>query len=72
MRFLERLEAIARPLSELAKRMAEQSNSGDLGTVEMRSIGRRLVSFAGELTTLGVDMALAGDASNDPPDGPSG
>ena len=64
MRFVERLEAIAGPLSELATWMAERSKLGGLGAADMQSVGRRLVSLAGDLTTLGVDMACAGDESD--------
>jgi hypothetical protein len=66
---LERLESITRALNELAELMGEQPSTGGLGAVDVQLVGHRLVSVAGDLTTLGVDMARAGDGSDETSDG---
>ncbi|MDQ3764945.1 MAG: hypothetical protein M3460_26570 [Actinomycetota bacterium] len=51
------LETITHNVSELLRRAAEQHEAKGRDVSELRRVGHRLVSLAGDLTTLGVDTA---------------
>lgn len=50
------LDRISRRIQALRSRLGETSDSPPIST--LREIGHELVSLAGELTTLGVDLAI--------------
>lgn len=49
--------AVNRTLGELLAAVAEGDNAADLMTGHLPVVGRELISLAGELTRLGVDIA---------------
>jgi hypothetical protein len=55
------LETINQSIGELLRRAGERQDTGGLDVSELRIVGHRLVSLAGDLTTLGVDMARWAD-----------
>jgi len=60
------LHAISQHVGELSRRRPlNQDGSGGLSATDLRTVGYRLVSLAGDLTTLGVDAARWADALDD-------
>ncbi len=59
------LETISDHLSELLRGATEQYGAGDLSVQDLRRVGHRLVSLAGDLTTLGVHAARWADDLDD-------
>lgn len=59
------LETVTQNIGELLRRAVEQHDTGGLNVSDLRQAGHRLVSLAGDLTTLGVDMARWADESDD-------
>lgn len=55
------LERVNQNIGEVLRRAAERHDTGGLNISELRRVGHRLVSLAGDLTTLGVDMARCAD-----------
>jgi hypothetical protein len=55
------LETINQHVGELLQRAAEHPDAGGPNARDLRSVGYRLVSLAGDLTTLGVDAARWAD-----------
>jgi hypothetical protein len=55
------LERVHQDIGESLRRAAERQDTRELNGSELRGVGHRLVSLAGELTTLGVDMARWAD-----------
>lgn len=56
-----RLETVSQNVGELLRWTAERQDIGGLNANDLRLAGRQLVSLAGDLTTLGVDMARWAD-----------
>lgn len=57
----QNLETINQYVGQLLQRAAEHQDAGGLSVRDLRSVGHRLVSLAGDLTTLGVDAARWAD-----------
>jgi hypothetical protein len=55
------LETINQHVGQLLQRAAEHQDARELSVKDLRSVGHRLVSLAGDLTTLGVDTARWAD-----------
>ena len=55
------LKTVDQNVDELLRRAAERQDAGGLNVSNLRSVGHRLVSLAGDLTTLGVDAARWAD-----------
>jgi hypothetical protein len=55
------LETINRNVSDLLRRADERRDAGGSSVSNLRKVGHRLVSLAGDLTTLGVDAARWAD-----------
>jgi hypothetical protein len=55
------LERVTLNIGELLRRAAERHDTRGLNVSELRRVGHQLVSLAGDLTTLGVDMARCAD-----------
>lgn len=55
------LDTISDHVSEQLREVSEQPGSGELSLQDLRRLGHRLVSLAGDLTTLGVDTARWAD-----------
>lgn len=55
------LETVHQNIGEVLRRAAERQDTRELNGSEWRGVGHRLVSLAGDLTTLGVDMARWAD-----------
>jgi hypothetical protein len=53
----QNLETINQHVSELLRCTGEHHSAGGVSARDLRSVGYRLVSLAGDLTTLGVDVA---------------
>jgi hypothetical protein len=51
------LETVSQNVGELLRRAVERQDRGGLNPNDLRLAGRQLVSLAGDLTTLGVNMA---------------
>jgi hypothetical protein len=56
-----RLETINRNISDLLRRADERQDAEGSSVSNLRKVGHRLVSLAGDLTTLGVDAARWAD-----------
>lgn len=52
------LETINQHVAELLRRAVEWQDAEGRNVSDLRRVGHRLVSLAGDLTTLGVDAAL--------------
>ncbi|MGH4007737.1 MAG: hypothetical protein ACRDTH_06170 [Pseudonocardiaceae bacterium] len=59
------LETVTHNIGELLRRALERHDTGTLTVSDLRAAGHRLVSLAGDLTTLGVDMAGWADESDE-------
>jgi hypothetical protein len=59
------LETVNQNIGEVLRRAAQRQDAGGLNVSELRGVGHRLVSLAGDLTTLGVDMARWADEMDD-------
>jgi hypothetical protein len=59
------LETINRNVSDLLRRADERRDAEGSGVSNLRKVGHRLVSLAGDLTTLGVDAARWADDLDD-------
>lgn len=55
------LERVNLNIGEVLQRAAERVDTGGPSVSELRRVGHRLVSLAGDLTTLGVSMARCAD-----------
>ena len=55
------LETVNHNVGELLRRAAERQDAKGLNASDLRKVGYRLVSLAGDLTTLGVDTARRAD-----------
>jgi hypothetical protein len=55
------LETVNQHVSGLLRQAVEHHDAGGLSVTDLRSVGYRLVSLAGDLTTLGVDAARWAD-----------
>jgi hypothetical protein len=55
------LERINRNVSDLLRRVDERQDAEGSSVSNLRNVGHRLVSLAGDLTTLGVDAARWAD-----------
>lgn len=69
---LARLNAVGRDLGAISQHVGalsgqplKQDGSGGLSARDLRTVGYRLVSLAGDLTTLGVDAAHWADDLDD-------
>jgi hypothetical protein len=62
------LETVSHNVDELLRRAAEPRTTKDLSVRDLRRVGHRLVSLAGDLTTLGVDAARWADELDDATD----
>lgn len=65
---LARLNAVCRDLEVISQHVGEPlgrplnpDGSGGLSATDLRTVGYRLVSLAGDLTTLGIDTARWAD-----------
>lgn len=59
------LETINRNVSDLLRRADERRDAEGSSVSNLREVGHRLVSLAGDLTTLGVDAARWADDLDD-------
>jgi hypothetical protein len=59
------LETINQHVSDLLRRVSELHDADRPTVSDLRSVGYRLVSLAGDLTTLGVDAARWADDLNE-------
>jgi hypothetical protein len=59
------LEAVGQNIGEVLRWAVERHDAGGLHGSELRSVGHRLVSLAGDVTTLGVDLARWADECDD-------
>jgi hypothetical protein len=59
------LETVTQHVDELLRRSVEPRGTETLSVSELRNVGRRLVSLAGDLTTLGVNAARWADEVDD-------
>jgi hypothetical protein len=59
------LETVTRHVDELLRRTVEPRGTEVLSVSELRNVGHRLVSLAGDLTTLGVNAARWADEVDD-------
>lgn len=59
------LETVNQHIDGLLRRAAEPGDTDALSARGLRNVGHRLVSLAGDLTTLGVDTALWADELDD-------
>jgi hypothetical protein len=59
------LETVNQYIDELLRRAAEPGDTEVLSVSDLRKVGHRLVSLAGDLTTLGVDTARWADELDD-------
>lgn len=59
------LQAISQHVDELSRRPLTRDGSGELSSRDLRTLGYRLISLAGDLTTLGVDAARWADDLDD-------
>jgi hypothetical protein len=59
------LETVNQHVGELLRHAVEHYDAGGLDVRGLRDVGRRLVSLAGDLTTLGVDAARWADNFED-------
>jgi hypothetical protein len=64
------LKTINQHVGELMQRAAEHPDTGGPNAKDLRSVGHRLVSLAGDLTTLGVDAARWADELDEATDTP--
>lgn len=55
------LETVNQHVGELLRQAVEHHDAGGLSVRDLRTVGYRLVSLAGDLTTLGVDAAWWAD-----------
>jgi hypothetical protein len=55
------LDRVHQNIAELLRRAAQRHDTTGLQVSELRGVGHRLVSLAGDLTTLGVDTARWAD-----------
>lgn len=55
------LETVNHNVGELLRRATERQDTDGLNASDLRGVGYRLVSLAGDLTTLGVDTARRAD-----------
>lgn len=55
------LDTVGQNIGELLRRVVEAHDAGGLHARDLRLVGHRLVALAGDLTTLGVDMARCAD-----------
>ena len=55
------LETVNHNVGELLRRASERQDAEGLNVSDLRRVGYRLVSLAGDLTTLGVDAARRAD-----------
>lgn len=62
------LKTVSHNVDELLRRAAEPRTTEDLSVSDLRRVGHRLVSLAGDLTTLGVDAARWADELDDATD----
>lgn len=54
------LETVTQHVDELLRRTDEPRDTETLSVSELRNVGHRLVSLAGDLTTLGVNARALG------------
>jgi hypothetical protein len=59
------LETVTQHVDELLGRTVEPRDTETLSVSELRNVGHRLVSLAGDLTTLGVNAARWADELDD-------
>jgi hypothetical protein len=59
------LETVTQHVDELLRRTVESRDTETLNVRELRNVGHRLVSLAGDLTTLGVNAAHWADEVDD-------
>lgn len=59
------LETVTQHVDELLRRTVEPRGTETLSVSELRNVGHRLVSLAGDLTTLGVNAARWADELDD-------
>jgi hypothetical protein len=59
------LETVTQHVDELLRRTDEPRDTETLSVSELRNVGHRLVSLAGDLTTLGVNAARWADEVDD-------
>ena len=59
------LETVTQHVDELLRRTVEPRGTETLSVSELRNMGHRLVSLAGDLTTLGVNAARWADEVDD-------
>jgi hypothetical protein len=59
------LETVTQHVDELLRRTVEPRGTETLSVSELRNVGHRLVSLAGDLTTLGVNAARWADEVDD-------
>lgn len=59
------LETVTHHVGELLRRGVERHGAEGLTVSDLRGVGHRLVSLAGDLTTLGVDAARWADELDD-------
>jgi hypothetical protein len=62
------LVTVSHNVDELRRRAAEPRTTEGLSVRDLRKVGHRLVSLAGDLTTLGVDAARWADELDDATD----
>jgi hypothetical protein len=67
---LPRLNTINHNLGELLQHVTDHHNRGQPTAGSLRIVGRELVSLAGDLTTLGVDIAHWADELDRTPNPP--
>lgn len=53
----QNLDTVNQHVSELLRQAVEHHDAGGLSVRDLRTVGYRLVSLAGDLTTLGVEAA---------------
>jgi hypothetical protein len=59
------LETVTQHVDELLRQTVEPRGTETLSVSELRNVGHRLVSLAGDLTTLGVNAARWADEVDD-------
>jgi hypothetical protein len=59
------LETVTQHVDQLLRRTVEPRDTETLSVSELRNVGHRLVSLAGDLTTLGVNAARWADELDD-------
>lgn len=59
------LKTVQQNIDELLRWAVQRHDTEELHGSDLRTVGHRLVSMAGDLTTLGVDLARWADESDD-------